>query len=86
MTNAEFAQQCAYFASRMASWAGDSLTLPEERNERVRDWVMANFLKDFRDRLDFIERVWKKSGVVHVDQRSAALDEMVRLDQEMGGR
>jgi hypothetical protein len=45
-----------------------------------------NFLKDFRDRLDFIERVWKKSGVVHVDQRSAALDEMVRLDQEMGGR
>lgn len=25
-------------------------------------------------------------SVVHVDQQSAALDEMVRLDQEMGGR
>lgn len=57
MTNAEFAQQCAYFASRMAAWSGDSLTLPEERGQRVRDRVMADFLKTFRERLDWIERI-----------------------------
>lgn len=62
MTNAEFAQQCAYFASRMAGWSGDSLTLPEERDERVRDWVMANFLKDFRERLGWIEQRWMESA------------------------
>jgi hypothetical protein len=39
MTNAEFAQQCAYFASRMASWAGDSLTAWCMSTNGARRWT-----------------------------------------------
>lgn len=61
MTNAQWSMQCAYLASEAAKWAGDILTLPEDREQPPKDWQVQNFLNAFRDRLDRIEQ-WSKES------------------------
>ncbi|HEY0125011.1 MAG TPA: hypothetical protein VGC14_25255 [Rhizobium sp.] len=54
LTNAEFAQQCAYIAKTAASWAGDLLILPETYQETPRHYSVERFVSDMRKHLDFL--------------------------------
>lgn len=55
LTEAGFAQRCAYMASRCATWAGDSLTLPEYWQEPVKVATVARFTDEIRGMLDRID-------------------------------
>lgn len=56
MTQAEFAQQCAFIAKKAADWAGDVLTLPEDYARPVDPKAVARFTDGLREHLDRIDR------------------------------
>lgn len=56
LTNADFAQRCAYLAKITAAWAGDMLTFAEERDKPVRAETVAMFTAEIRGWLDRIEQ------------------------------
>jgi len=56
LTNAEFAQRCAYIAKNAAAWAGDSLTLPEYWNQPVKEEVAERFCRDIEGWLGSVRR------------------------------
>lgn len=70
MTNAQWAMQVAYLASEAGHWAGDILTLPEDREKPVAMWQIENFLRKFRGRLDRIED-WAKEGREELEKNTA---------------
>lgn len=55
LTNAEFAQRCAYIAVRAAKWSGDLLTLPETHEEAAPPVAVARFIRDIQGFLDHLE-------------------------------
>lgn len=55
ITHQRFASQAAYLASRSASWAGDSLSLPEDAHELMRGDSVERYLKMLRETADHIE-------------------------------
>lgn len=55
LTGAEFAQACAYIARNAASWAGDSLTLPEDHAAPIAPSTVARFTDDMRERLNRLD-------------------------------
>ncbi len=82
LTEAKFAQLCAYIATNAAKWAGDMLTLPEDHNQPVDAKTVKRFTDEMRARLDRLDEmagaVIKAAGA-HVDEKDpstprAALD------------
>lgn len=82
LTEAKFAQLCAYIATNAAKWAGDMLTLPEDHNQPVDAKTVKRFTDEMRARLDRLDEmagsVIKAAGE-HVDEKDpstprAALD------------
>lgn len=63
LTNAEFSMHCAHIASFAASWAGDSLILPEEYSETPRAGTVALFTDDVRKRLDYLDKLAGRSAL-----------------------
>ena len=56
ITHAQFSVQAAYMASEVASWAADVMTLPEERDQEMREWSLERFTSKIRERLARIEQ------------------------------
>ena len=55
LTEAQFSMHCAFIAKNAASWAGDSLTLPEKHNLPIDPNTVARFTDDMRLRLDRLD-------------------------------
>jgi hypothetical protein len=55
LTSTDFAQKCAYIAERAARYAGDTLELPEWRDQQVPPVAVARFIRDIRGILDTLE-------------------------------
>lgn len=51
LTEAQFAQQCAYIAKNAAAWAGDTLTLPENHHRPADANMVRRFTDEMRERL-----------------------------------
>jgi len=62
LTEAKFAQLCAYIATNAAKWAGDMLTLPEDHNKAVDAKTVKRFTDEMRARLDRLDEM--AGGVV----------------------
>ena len=56
VTNAEFAKMAARLAARSASWAGDTLDLPEWWSQPVEPETVRRFAASIRETVDYIER------------------------------
>ncbi|EGP57375.1 hypothetical protein Agau_C201679 [Agrobacterium tumefaciens F2] len=55
LTEAQFAQQCAYIAKNAAAWAGDTLTLPENHHRPADANMVRRFTDEMRGRLDRLD-------------------------------
>ena len=55
MTNAEFSRRAARVASTAAAWAAGSLDLPDRREARMREEPFRRFIREMRERLDYME-------------------------------
>lgn len=55
LTEAGFAQRCAYIAAKAAHWSGDSMTLPELYNQPIKIETVARFTDEIRGMLDRID-------------------------------
>ncbi len=57
LTEAKFAQLCAYIATNAAKWAGDVLTMPEDHNKPVDPKTVKRFTDEMRGRLDRVDEL-----------------------------
>lgn len=55
LTEAQFAQQCAYIAKNASAWAGDTLTLPENHHRPAEVNMVKRFTDEIRGRLDRLD-------------------------------
>lgn len=60
LTEAKFAQLCAYIAANAAKWAGDILTLPEDHQRPVDAKTVKRFTDEMRGRLDRLDEMASK--------------------------
>ncbi|MGN7710815.1 hypothetical protein [Agrobacterium radiobacter] len=67
LTEAQFAQQCAYIAKNAAAWAGDTLTLPENHHRPADANMVKRFTDEIRGRLDRLD----ESARMALPERSA---------------
>lgn len=60
ITHARFAAMASHLAGRVSSWAGDTLTLPEQVSEPMRDDSIERHLKMVREYADYIEEMHRE--------------------------
>ncbi len=80
LTNAAFAEQCAYLAKNAAAWAGDCLTLPEYNHRPVDPTTVARFTDDMRNRLDRLDE--RAGRLALADKTSPPLSPVARAGKE----
>lgn len=85
LTNARFAGIVAYLASKAASWAGDSLVLPEKWAAPMSAEAVTRFTADVRETLDYIEEVAGVAAVEPGDGSFMPSDGAIYRHRKTGG-
>ena len=57
LTNAQFAQQCAYIAKNASNWAAELLDYAENRGSEANPEAVFRFTDSIRGRLDRLDRL-----------------------------
>ena len=69
LTEAEFAQQCAFIAKNAADWASSILEIGEALNDPARLTTVCRFTDEMRQRLDHLDRKAGRAALRERDQQ-----------------
>lgn len=87
LTEAAFAQICAYIASRAAGWAGDGLILPENHGRQASAATVARFTDELRGTLDRLdERAGRKGSPDTLAALKTAHERLEHMAKFIGDR